>query len=148
MLCLASRVEDRPKTLGTTAVWGWPAYTVLAGYWIVSGLGGAFDTDPTAVTPVTTKMFGQSSTSTPGFGFWTMVGVGLAARLEFARGVANLLAALKVLFGALGVLGSLLSTLMVGPLGFLFAVLHTLDVVAGAMTIYLIGETERSGPRF
>ena len=132
---------------------------MLALYWVISGLGGAFQTYHEAITPVTTKFLGQSITVTPGFGFWQIVGfaiaaftlfvgVGLAARVEIARGIANFLAALKILFGVLGVVGSLLSSLMVGPFAFLFALLHTLDIVAGAMTIYLIGETENRAPGF
>lgn len=157
---IARPVADLPRKsapLVKAAGWIWPAYYALAFYWVVSGIGGAFDTYRTAVTPVTIKFMGTSMTNRPGFGFWSilgfaiaaftlLVGIGLAARVEIARGVANFLAAVKILFGILGVVGALAGTLLIGPLGLLLALLKTLDVIAGAMTIYLIGETEKNAP--
>lgn len=154
---VAAGPKRSAEPLIAPAGWIWPAYYALALYWIVSGLGGAYDTYHTAVTPVTFKFLGVSSTEAPGFGFWSIigfaiaaftlfVGIGLAARLELARGIANFLAAVKILFGVLGLASALLGTLLLGPLGIILAILKTLDIVAGVATIYLIGETEKRAP--
>lgn len=155
----AAAPNQKSQPLMKAASWIWPAYYVLACYWIVSGLGGAFDTYHTAVTPVTVKLFGQTDTYTPGFGFWAilgfvisgftlLVGLGLLARVELARGVANFLAAVKILRGILGLASALMTSLVIGGWGILLSLLFAFDVVAGAMTIYLIGETERNAPNF
>lgn len=136
-------------------------YYALCAYWVISGLGGAAEAYHTAVTPVRMEMFGIKETvEAPGFGsfgvvlglalaaFRIVVGVGLAARLEFARGIANFLSGLSILFGLLGLAGSFASALFVGPWAILGIVMNTLNIVVGAMTIYLIGETERSAPSF
>lgn len=84
-----------------------------------------------------------------GFGiaaFRVVVGADLAARLEFARGVANFLAGLSVIFGLFGLAGSFVGSLFVGPWGLLLVLLNTVDIISGAMRIYLIGETEKRGP--
>lgn len=153
-------VDTRQTTsYSGTASWIWPAYYVLCLYWILSALGNAFNAYHTAVTPVTIKLFGQSMTEAPGFSFWTyidfaiaafglLVGIGLAARVELARGIANFFACLKILRGVLGIATALMSSLFIGFWGLLISLLSLLDVVAGAMTIYLIGETEKSAPNF
>ena len=159
---VARPAGDRPKSsapLTKAASWIWPVYYALCAYWVISGLSGIFETYHVAVTPVTTKFLGITTTETPGFGFWSiigfgigafslLVGIGLALRVEIARGVANFLAALNILFGLAGLAGSLAGTAFVGGLGFILALKHTLDIIVGAMTIYLIGETEKNAPNF
>ena len=152
-------VSKGPRPYAPSATWIWPVYYALCAYWVIFGLGHGAEAYHTAVTPVTIKMFGASETITPGFGFWTaislivavfrvLVGIGLAARVELARGIANFLAALSMLFGLLGLASSFMAALVLGPWGFLGVLLNTVDIVSGAMTIYLIGETEKSAPNF
>lgn len=151
----------KPTSLGTTPSWIWPVYYALCAYWVISGLGHAAQTYHTAVTPVKMEMFGVKETiEAPGFAsfgailgfaiaaFRIVVGIGLAARLEFARGIANFLAGLSIIFGVLGLAGSLIGTMFAGPWGLLLALLNTVDIISGAMTIYLIGETEKNAPNF
>lgn len=161
---VARPIAAAPRNRGPLVAqpsWIWPVYYALCAYWIVSGLGHAADTHHVAVTPVKLEMFGVKETmAAPGltsFGailgfsialFRIVVGIGLAARLEFARGIANFLAGLSILFGVLGLAGSLLGTLFAGPWGLVRALLNTVDIVSGAMTIYLIGETEKNAPNF
>ncbi len=152
-------VSTKPRPYAPSATWIWPVYYALCAYWVISGLGHAAEAYHTAVTPVTIKMFGASETITPGFGFGQIlglvfaafqlfVGVGLAARVEIARGIANFLAALGILFGLAGLAGSFMGALVFGPWAIFGIVRNTLDIVVGAMTIYLIGETEKSAPNF
>ncbi len=154
-------VGNKPKAAAPSATWIMPVYYALCAYWIISGIGHAAETYHVAITPVKVEFLGMKETmEAPGFasfsailgflisGFRIIVGTGLAARLEFARGIANFLAGLSILFGILGLAGSLLSSMFTGPWGILLALLNTVDIVVGAMTIYLIGETEKNAPNF
>lgn len=156
---VAVTAKSRPLT--PTASWIWPVYYSLCAYWVISGMGHAADTYHTAITPVKMEFMGIKETmEAPGFGsfaailgfgvsiFRIVVGIGLAARLEFARGIANFLAGLSILFGVLGLAGSLIGTMFAGPWGLVLALMNTLDIVVGGMTIYLIGETEKNAPNF
>ena len=151
----------KPQPLTPSASWIWPVYYALCAYWIVSGLGHAAETYHVAITPVRMEILGIKETiEAPGFAsfgailgfavaiFRVVVGAGLAARAEFARGIANFLAGLSILFGLLGLATSFASALFTGPWGFLGVLLNTVDIVVGAMTIYLIGETEKNAPNF
>jgi len=141
--------------LQPTAKWVWVVYFIIAIYWLVSGLTGIGTTIKDATTP--RELLGM--TYTPGFGLFQMlsiawstftavVGAGLALRVEAARGVVNFFSFLKIFFGVCGVVGGFLGSMMAGPLGLIFVALFTLDIVIGALTIYTIGETERSAPNF
>ena len=154
-------VGKKPQTYAPSPTWIWPVYYALCAYWIISGLGHGAETYHTAITPVKVEFLGMKQTmEAPGvFAFWsvvgftlaafrTLVGVGLAARVELARGIANFLAGLSILFGVLGLVGSFASALFIGPWAVLGILMNTADIVVGAMTIYLIGETERSAPSF
>lgn len=145
--------------VSATPGWIWPVYYALCAYWVISGLGGAADSYRTAITPVKMEMFGIKETiEAPGFGsfgfilgitiatFKILVGIGLAARVEIARGIANFLAGLSILFGLIGLAGSAVGTLVAGAFGVLMMFLNVLDIVNGGLTIYLIGETEKHAP--
>lgn len=149
----------KPRPYAPSATWIWPVYYALCAYWILGGIGHGFQVYHDAVTPITIRLFGVSETVTPGFGFWQivglalalfqlLVGLGLAARVELARGVANFLAAFSILFGLAGLAGSFLGAMVLGPWAIFRIVMNTVDIIVGAMTIYLIGETERSAPNF
>lgn len=155
----ASAPKRSNAPLAAPAGWIYPVYYALCAYWIISGLGHAAQSYHTAVTPVKLEMFGMKETvEAPGlasFGFMlgiaiaafrVVVGAGLAARLEFARGIANFLAGLSILFGLLGLAGSFIGALVLGPWAILGIVMNTVDIVVGGMTIYLIGETEKNAP--
>ncbi len=105
------------------------------------------------------KFMGITSTETPGFGFafilgtviggfTLLVGIGLLARVEIARGIANFLAGLNLLFGLLGLAGSLIGSVVAGPLGLLLSLKGVLDIATRAFMIFLIGESEKRAPNF
>ena len=154
-------VGKKPQTYAPSPTWIWPVYYALCAYWIVSGLGHGAETYHTAITPVKVEFLGIKQTmEAPGFfAFWSIVGfalaafrvvvgIGLAARIELARGIANFLSALSILFGLLGLVSSFTSAIFLGPWAILGIVINTVDIIVGAMTIYLIGETEKGAPNF
>lgn len=151
--------RDNSKPLVAPAGWIFPAYYALCAYWIISGLAGIANAYHVAVTPVTMKFMGVTTTETPGFGFGfilgaaigtfsLLVGIGLLARVEIARGIANFLAGLNIIFGLLGLAGSLIGAAFAGPWGLLLSLKCVLDIVTSGLMIYLIGETEKRAPNF
>lgn len=117
-------------------------YYALATLWIVTGAFAAWE----AVQPV--KFMGE--TIQPGAfeyviagfgGIRALIGIGLAVKLEVARGIVNFVSALSLLFGLLGLVGSLMGTFLFGPLAILGVVENIVSIIVAGGTIWIIGET-------
>jgi hypothetical protein len=79
-------------------------------------------------------------------GFSVLLGIGLALRIELARGIVNFFCGIRILFGLLGLAGSVLGSVFAGALGLIFVVLNIINIATAAFMIYLIGETEKYPP--
>ena len=79
-------------------------------------------------------------------GFTILLGIGLALRVELARGIVNFFCGLQILFGLLGLFGSVMGSLLAGPLALLFVFLRIVEIGTAAFMIYLIGETDKYPP--
>jgi hypothetical protein len=75
-----------------------------------------------------------------------LVGLGLLLRIEIVRGVVNFFCALQLLRGLLGLAGTLLGMMFVGPYAIIYLLLNVIDISTAAFMIYLIGETDKSAP--
>jgi len=127
------------------AGWIWPAYYLVAAYWLASGvwlvlrgtvLASAEDQGGMGILGLLVGAFSA------------IVGLGLIARVEAARGIVNVLCFVNILFGSLDILGLFLGGLhfsLFELIGFLLAILQ---VGLSVLMIFLIGETESSGPRW
>ena len=121
--------------------WVWVAYFGIAGYWLI---GGAMDIFRGIQSLNSAGFFSYIGI---GFGALTaVVAIGLMARVELARGIVNVLCFLRIIFGAIGLWGALLGSLVVGPIALLFAIFSAFDILSGGLMIYLLGETEKSAP--
>jgi hypothetical protein len=115
--------------------WIWKLYNAVAAYWIVAGLftAAAFS-----------GVFGGRSSFffvAVGF-FWAIVGVGLLARVELARGLANVLSFFKILLAIWGIVQLIVFPFSSGPSALISLILCALDIVSAGLLIFLIGETE------
>ena len=135
-----------PGVSGKTPQWVWGAYYGIAIYWI---LAGAYS----ALFPL------LESSKSDGLGFAAIIGIavgslsilfgiGLIARIEVIRGIINFFCGLKIIFGLLGMLGTIGLALLTGPFGIILMFLKVFDIASAAFMIYLIGETESRAPNF
>ncbi len=117
--------------------WIWPAYYVLSIYWIISGIEGI-------LRSLNEAPFGPGAEPLALVmgAFSALVGLGLLVRLEFLRGVGNLVCFLQILGGVLGLWTGVLSIAVLGPMGLIVTIMAILDVLTGGFMIYLIGETD------
>jgi len=108
-------------------------YNLIALYWIADGgfdlVAGLSAKEPSLVAAV----FG---------GFWMMIGFGLLVRIEFVRGLVNILSFIKIGFGVLAIIGGLVGSATVGASALLIVLFGVIDVVTGGLMVYLIGETD------
>jgi hypothetical protein len=141
----------RPAVAGPAPVaiadsnWKTVAYFVMAGWWIFNGIimilgaiafhnklmeGGAamFDSIPIAVIVI-------------GF-VYALTGIGLALRVEIARGIVNVLSWISVGFALMRIAGLLFAGLVMGPIVILWMLRAVVDGLLAGFQIYLIGETD------
>jgi hypothetical protein len=126
--------------------WIWPAYYIIAGWWILSGLR-------------TVLVFGSSPPmSVFGAIFWLLGmavglcalagGVGLVFKMEWARGIVNVLCFILILSGTVRVVGLFLGGSEGGFWGGIAVLAAFLDMGLGLLMIYVFGETESRAPNF
>jgi hypothetical protein len=71
-----------------------------------------------------------------------LLGIGLMAKIEIARGIVNILCWITIAFGLYDFI-SLFAAVLVWPLlGILGIILNVIDIVVAGAMIWLIGETE------
>lgn len=115
--------------------WVGVAYNLIAAYWLVTG--------GIRVVAAASGGPGAGGVVAGAFGLLAaLIGLGLLLRVEFVRGIVNVLCGLQILFGALGVLDSFLGG---DPLGL---ILSFVQIATAGFMIYLIGETETGPPSF
>ena len=73
-------------------------------------------------------------------------GVGLVARIEFVRGIANVVCSFMVLSGIFMMWGSLVMSMISTPFGILYLCLGVLRILTSGFMIYLLGETDQFAP--
>jgi hypothetical protein len=146
---VAPAAPKQSLTASTSPGWVAGAYYALCVFFL---LEGAYDI-LRAVMITQEKVMG----SVVGWGFESflgvivgaftcLIGLGLLLRVEFIRGIVNFFCGLRILFGLVGLLGSLGGVLLFGALGFLFLVMNVVDIATAAFMIYLIGETDKRAP--
>ena len=133
----------RPLTVAPK--WVWSAYYLVAAYIAISGLlevGGAF---VQAAKPVNGEAQGLGVFGIVAIVFGLIsvaIGVGLAVRNEFFRGVANFLCGMRIIFGGFSLIALFPVYLVLGGFGAIMLLLKVLDIATAAFMIYLIGETD------
>lgn len=138
----ASKVSASGGSLSSTPKWIWPLYYALSIWWII---GGAI-----SVAQAFVGNKGEMGVE-DGFGIAfgairILVGLGLAFQVEIIRGFVNVISFISLIFSVLGLLSSLASILVFGPLGLLFVVSSILDILVAGTTIWIIGETRSRAP--
>ena len=130
------------------AAWIWPSYYVIAVYWIISGAEGivqSLNLGPFATSVVIEGVKIDPGISIVGLVFSALsvvVGFGLLFKIEFMRGIVNVLCFLQILNGLLGLWTGVLSSALLGPIGLLITIMSIFNIVTGALMIYIIGETD------
>lgn len=116
--------------------WVVPAYYIVASYFLLSG----------AFSLINLMMLKEKDMFTTILmimaGIQAVMGLGLLAKIEIIRGIVNFVCGIQLIRSILGLLGSLLAIMALGPFGFLVLLFNILDIVTNAMMIYLIGETD------
>jgi hypothetical protein len=122
--------------------WKVVAYYVMSGWWMFNGIvmilgavvfhnklmEGGFGTVPIIVLIIGTV--------------YALTGLGLACRVELARGIVNILSWLTVAGSVMRIAGFLMAGLVMGPV-VIFMILRALfDGLLAGFQIYLIGETD------
>jgi|SRR5579862_5239143 len=142
-------VVQQKRNYMPVASWIWPCYYAMCAVFVLEGAGGILHT----VASSHEKFMGQeiglgvfSFISMAFDGFTALLGIGLAMRIELARGIVNFICGLRILFGVLDLAGALMGTLFLGPLGFILVILSIVNIVTAIFMIYLIGETDKNPP--
>lgn len=120
--------------------WVYPAYYIVASYFVLSGLGGALMTLLNHKTMTEGGPFVYVGLAFNAVG--VLLGLGLIAKIEIIRGIVNFVCGLSLIFGIIGLLGSFGAVLTLGGLGVLILIQNVLDICSNGFMIYLIGETD------
>lgn len=137
--------KARSAPVGQPA-WVWPAYYIVSGYFVVSGLVEVVR----ALVMMNAKtnnaegaMVAQYSVIGLVVGVITVIiGAGLLAKVEFIRGIVNFFCYLKILGGLCGIGGSLFAGLFVGPAALFALLMSVFDIATAVLMIFLIAETD------
>jgi hypothetical protein len=129
---------------GVSRETAWALYYVLCSVWLVSGIWSIVET--LAIAPTQKGYEGIGMFGVVGLvfsGAQVLVSIGLLAKVEIARGIVNVIAFLNLLSAAFGLLGGLVVTLVLGPLGVLIIVMNVIEIAVNGGIIWVIGETDR-----
>jgi hypothetical protein len=141
--------QRRTLAMATTPQWVWGAYYGISVLFILQGGFEILNT----ILGSHRKFLGQEA----GLGFFeyiviaigafnAILGVGLLARVELARGIVNVFCGIRILFGLLGLLGSLGGSLLAGAAALPFILLNIVEIATAGFMIFLIGETDKGAP--
>lgn len=138
----------KPKYKRELASWIWPAYYIIAILWIVSGVGGILEA--LNVGPFATTIKLQDVKIEPGVnllglifsGVSAIIGLGLLVKIEIIRGVVNVVCFLQIVNGLLGLWAGIMASAFLGPIGLFITIMNIVDIVTGALMIYILGETD------
>lgn len=126
--------------------WVWPAYYACAIYFVISG-GAEIIQNVVAMNNTKPNAMGETVSGYSVFGIvisaiMVIVGLGLAAKIEFIRGITNIYCWLVIITSALGLLGSILGGLFLGPIALLWGLFELLNIATAVFMIFLLGETD------
>lgn len=121
---------------------GWvvPAYYIVAGYFLVSGLLAILLTVMNKKGMEEAGMFAYVAIAM--YSISVIMGLGLLAKIEIIRGIVNFVCGISLIFGIIGLIGSFGSVLLLGGMGVLMLIRNILDICMNGFMIYLIGETD------
>jgi hypothetical protein len=126
--------------------WIWPAYYIISGYFVVSGLfylvRGLLMMNAGRANVVGDRVNESGMIGLVVGVITVLIGAGLLARVEFVRGIVNVFCYLRILGGLCGIAGSLLAGLFAGPAMLIGLIVSVLDIATAAFMIYLLGETD------
>ncbi len=124
------------------APWVWFAYYAVCVYFIISGLINIvnyYSLPPPDRTPLSTIALGIGVVTALG-------GLGLALHIEIVRGIANVLAFIKMIMGGITIVNMVFCGWVLGPFALIPLFFGALDVATGGLLIFLIGETDTRTP--
>lgn len=142
-------VVQQKKGLTPAASWIWPTYYAMCALFVLEGAAGVAQVFIDSHQKILGQEMGIDAFSYVRIaieGFSILLGIGLALRVEIIRGIVNFFCGLRILFGLLGLAGSVVGTLFAGALGFVFVLLNVVNIATAALMIYLIGETDKYPP--
>lgn len=131
---------------GQPAAWIWPTYYIISAYWIISGLKTLISAILLSMT-AKENIFGESVKSLDVVGMVVgaltiATGIGLAAKIEFVRGIVNVLCFLQILGNICGLASLIMIGSIFGPWVLIGVVFQVLNILTAALMIYIIGETD------
>ena len=129
-----------PVHTGGKPGWVNPAYYIVAGYFVASGLLAILLTVTNKKTMEDGGMFTYISIGM--YGVSVVLGLGLLAKIEFIRGIVNFVCGISLIFGIIGLLGSFGGILIFGFWGIIGLLRNVLDICMNGFMMYLIGETD------
>lgn len=130
-----------------TPKWITGLYYGLCAWWVIGGLIQVVEVFA-AASNRKPDLFGGGT----GLQVYDYVGIAFGAvtlilgfcmffKVEAARNIVNIVAFLNIIFGLLGLITSLFSILLLGPLGVLLVISSIVDIVVAGLTIWLLSET-------
>lgn len=134
-------VKKERRAMSTDApTWVWGMYYAICIYYIASGgfsiLSGIGAFNPKTASIVSVIVGGLN----------VIFGIGLAARIELIRGIANVFCFLNILGAVFGALGSFVLLPLMGGLAVISLIFNVVTFATSAFMIFLIGETDRAAP--
>jgi hypothetical protein len=120
--------------------WIWIAYFVVSAWWALNGVLGILQ-------GVGVLEGGYPPISLTIGAFSLVVGLGLLARMEWARGVVNVLAFIQIVFGTIDLVLIFFSGIG-GLWGIVWLFQTFLEIGLAGLMIYVIGETDTRPPSF
>lgn len=142
-------VVQQKRGITPAASWIWPSYYAMCAFFALEGAAGIAQVFMDSHTKFMGQEMGLNAFSFVSIAinaFTILIGIGLALRVEIIRGIVNFFCGLRILFGLLGLAGSVMGTLFAGAIGFLFVLLNIVNIATAAFMIYLIGETDKHPP--
>lgn len=133
--------------MATPQPWVWGAYYALCALFVIEGGSDILQTIVSSHQKIlgVEEGLGVFSYVSIAFGAFTaLLGIGLALRLELARGIVNFFCGLRIFFGLLGLLGGLGGTLVFGAGGLIVVLMSLVSIATAAFMIFLIGETDKA----
>jgi hypothetical protein len=120
---VAAQAPGAPSWVGT-------AYYAVCGYYMLSG---AINLVMGILRGPFVMLLGALS---------LIFGLGLIFKVDFIRGIANIICWIQIVFGILGLAMSFGWAMIIGPLAFLLIAMNVIQVCMAGFMIYLIGETD------